>query len=141
MREDLYKVFSAYVKSARADKTFQKLDKEAQRYVNKTLEDFETQGMKLPLEKRQELIALQKEISELESKAEMNINEDKSKMEFKKEELKGLPDDIIEKLEQVPHKQGYVFLELGKSQGPPAMRQLENEETRKKLNLAMDNIC
>ena len=44
----------------------------------------------------------------------MNINEDKSKIEFKEEELKGLPDEIIQSLEPVPHKQGFVFLELGK---------------------------
>ncbi len=44
----------------------------------------------------------------------MNINEDKSKIQFKKEELKGLPEEIIEKLEPVPHEPGFVFLELGK---------------------------
>ena len=37
MREDLYQAFSNYVKSAKADKTFSKLNKETQRYVNKTL--------------------------------------------------------------------------------------------------------
>lgn len=45
------------------------------------IEDFETGGMKLPLESRGKLMQLQKEISELESKAEANINEDKSKLE------------------------------------------------------------
>jgi len=34
---------------------------------------------------------LQKEISDLESKAEANINEDKSKMEILESGLKGLP--------------------------------------------------
>ena len=54
MREDLYKAFKSYVSTAKQDKTFNKLSKEAQRYVNKTLEDFETQGMKLSADKRNE---------------------------------------------------------------------------------------
>ena len=90
MREDLYHVFKSYVETAKGDQSFSKLDKEAQRYINKTLEDFETQGMKLPKEQRSELIQLQKEISELESKAEANIAEDKSKAAFHIKELQGL---------------------------------------------------
>lgn len=42
MREDLYKVFRSYVDKAKKDKSLNKLGKETQRYVNKTLEDFET---------------------------------------------------------------------------------------------------
>jgi Zn-dependent oligopeptidase len=62
------------------------------------LEDFETGGMKLPLEKRKELVALQKEIADLESKAEANINEDKTKMELPESALTGLPKDMLDKL-------------------------------------------
>lgn len=38
-------------------------------------------------------MSLQKEISEIESKAEANINEDKSKMEVMESGLKGLPQE------------------------------------------------
>ena len=55
------------------------------------IDDFETGGMKLPMDKRQHLVALQKEIAELESKAEANINEDKTKMELPEASLTGLP--------------------------------------------------
>ena len=82
MRDDLYKAVKDYKKNADENGSFKKLDHESQRYVEKMLEDFETGGMKLPLDKRQHLIALQKEIADLESKAEANINEDKTKMEL-----------------------------------------------------------
>lgn len=91
MREDLYKVIKSYKDNADKDGSFKKLDKESQRYVNKTLQDFEDSGMKLSAEERKVLVQLQKEISELEQKGEANINEDKSKMEFSVAELKGVP--------------------------------------------------
>jgi len=86
-----------------ADKTWEKLDHESQRYVDKVLNDFETGGMKLNEEGRKHLIEMENQIHELEEKAEANINEDKSKVAFKKEELKGMSQQTIEKLEKVPN--------------------------------------
>jgi Zn-dependent oligopeptidase len=91
MREDLFKVIQQYKTNADKDGSFKKLDKEAQRYVEKTLQDYHDSGMNLAPEERKKLIQLQKEISELEQKGEANINEDKSKIEFSVAELKGIP--------------------------------------------------
>lgn len=52
MREDLYNVVKTYVANAKQDKSFYSLSPETQRYVTKTLEDFEINGMKLPLAQR-----------------------------------------------------------------------------------------
>lgn len=95
MREDLYNAVKEYKKIADQEKTFEKLDKESQRYVTKMIEDFETGGMKLTLEKRKQLMQLQKEISDLESKAEANINEDKTKINILASGLKGLPQEQL----------------------------------------------
>jgi metallopeptidase MepB len=73
MREDLYKVIKEYHTNAVSDGSFKKLDKESQRFVNKLLEDFETNGMKLSLPDREKVKNLDKEISELEQKASKNI--------------------------------------------------------------------
>lgn len=56
MREDLYNAVKEYKKTADKDKAFEKLDKESQRYVTKMIEDFDSGGMKLPLEKRKQLM-------------------------------------------------------------------------------------
>lgn len=141
MREDLYKAFKSYVSTAKQDKTFNKLSKEAQRYVNKTLEDFETQGMKLSADKRNKLIQLQKEIGEIEQKAEANINEDKSKAEFQVSELEGIPQELIDKLPKVTGKTDTVYLSIHKKKTPVAMSLVKKEETKKKLDLLLDNLA
>ena len=141
MREDLYKAFKSYVTTAKQDKSFNKLSKEAQRYVNKTLEDFETQGMKLPADKRAKLIQLQKEIGEIEQKAEANINEDKTKAEFRISELDGIPKPLIDKLPKVKGKPDTVLLSIHKKKTPVAMSLVTNEATKKKLDLLLDNLA
>jgi len=50
------------------------------------------------------LIQLQKEIGDLEQKGEANINEDKSKIELSVAELKGVPEDSINKFAKVEGK-------------------------------------
>lgn len=70
--------------------------------------------MKLSPEKRKELIEIQKEISYLEQKAEANINEDKSQLEFTKEELKGIPEKSFSQLTKVPNKEDHYFVRLNK---------------------------
>lgn len=56
IREDLQKVIKDYKIAADKDGSFKKLDKESQRYVEKTLEDFESSGMNLPKEKKLKML-------------------------------------------------------------------------------------
>lgn len=141
MREDFYNCVKEYKKLADQTGTYKKLDKESQRYVDKMLEDFETGGLKLPLEKRQHLIALQKEIADLESSAEANINEDKSKLEMPESALAGLPKDILAKL---PIKQGDNSTRIiplhEKTVLGPLLKLVQNENTRKLIDFAHSNI-
>lgn len=58
MKEDLYKAIKDYHTRAVSEKTWDKLDSESKRYVNKVLDDFETGGMKLNTEQRQHLVEL-----------------------------------------------------------------------------------
>ena len=55
-REDLYGMLKKYKENADKDGSFKKLDKESQRYVTKTIKDFEDSGLKLPAEERKKLI-------------------------------------------------------------------------------------
>jgi Zn-dependent oligopeptidase len=78
--------------------------------VTKTIKDFEDSGLKLPAEERKKLIQIQKEISDLESKGEANINENKDKIEMSIAELKGVPEDSIKKFKKVEGKPDMVFV-------------------------------
>jgi Zn-dependent oligopeptidase len=96
--------------------------------------------MNLSVEDRKKLVLLQKEIGDLEQKGEANINEDKSKIELSVAELKGVPKEAIANFPKVAGKADYRIVELNKKQAGPAMKYLELDETRKKLNFAMENV-
>jgi len=98
MRLDFYQAIKDYKERAERLGTFQKLDKESQRYVNKTLDKFVKNGVNLSGEKREKLVSLDKEISDLETTAEANIAGDKSKIKMSEAELKNLPKETLDKL-------------------------------------------
>lgn len=89
------------------------------------------------------MIKLTKEIGELETKAEENIAEDKSFVEFSILELDGVPEEFIKKLLEkraVPGKKGFVKISLDKNKAPAFLASFTKEETRKKMKEAMDGV-
>ena len=70
-----------------------------------------------------------------------NINEDKSKIEMHVSELKGISEEQMKKLDKVPGKPNHKFIKLDKQVFGAAMKFLELEETRKKLDFARGNIA
>lgn len=83
---------------------------------------------------------MQKQISELEQKAESNINENKSKVELSEAELEGLPENEMSKLKPVPGKAGYKIVKLEKNFIGQVTKHLKLESTRKKLNYAQGQV-
>ena len=140
MRQDLYNAIIDYKKNAEKDGSFKLLDSESQRYITKTIEDFETSGLKLPLEKRTRLIAMQKEMSELETQADSNLNEDKTKIEMSEKDLDKVPKETFEKLEKVKGKPDFRYLHLKHTELALVAKFIENEEARKKIDFAVGNI-
>ena len=118
------------------DGSIAKLDQESQRYVNKNLEEMENGGMKLDPKKRYELLQLNKEIDALVSKAEENINSDKTKLAFPEADLKGLTPDLLKKLEPVKDKAGWKYVSIKPTQLGPVMKLVDNPEVRKALEFA-----
>lgn len=84
---------------------------------------------------------LKNEIAGIERQASQNINEDKTKVEFKEEDLEGLPSGIIETLEKVEGKEGYRYISMKYPEILPALRLCKNEQTREKLNFAKASQC
>ena len=84
---------------------------------------------------------MQKEIADLESKAEANINEDKTKMELPEASLTGLPQDILAKLPVKPGANGTRIIPLHeKTVLGPMLKLVQNEETRRLIDFAHSNI-
>jgi thimet oligopeptidase len=93
-REDLYLALKAAVKK---DPPKSDVDK---RLVEKMTLDFELNGLSLPKEKRDQVIALKQQISELGTRFDTNLNEAQDSLLLTKEELSGMPDSYVERLEK-----------------------------------------
>ena len=94
-REDLYIAVRTY-----AD-TKPRLEGEQKRLLEHVLRDYRRAGMELPKEKRDELNAIQKQITELALHFQGNIRDDESVVLLTRDELKGMDDGFLATLPRV----------------------------------------
>jgi len=138
MREDLYQ---AFVDAIAQNNGFTDLDAVSQRLVKKTMEGFEKNGLQLDKTKREQLEKLKSKISDNGVDFSKNIAEDKTKISFTKEELAGVPQNILEGFEKDADKPGNYFVSLKYPELLPTMRNCEVAETRKRLEYANATKC
>jgi thimet oligopeptidase len=93
-REDLYKAIKEY-----AD-TKPNLSGEEARFLEFTMRDYRRAGMELPKDKRDRLQAIEVEMNKLGIEFSTNIYEDETIVALTKEELKGVPEDVVKGLKQ-----------------------------------------
>lgn len=93
-REDLYAALKSY--AARGER----LSGEDARLLERQLRDFRRAGLELPKERRAAVLALRKELVELEARFSRNINEYKDHAAFEPSQLAGLPEDFVARLER-----------------------------------------
>ncbi|KAG8740405.1 hypothetical protein FRC10_004356 [Ceratobasidium sp. 414] len=143
MRVDVYNALLA------AKDKGEKLSLEEQRLVNKMIMDGKRAGLALPDDKREELMALKKELSVVCTDFGRNFNEEKASCEmlafrtcgtiaFTPEELKGVPEDVVkgytpvegtDKL-AVTFKTPDIF---------PLFKYAQNPKTRERAHVAYEN--
>lgn len=115
-----------------------KLDPEQARLVEITMRDFKRNGLALSDADRAKLIELRSRLTELQTRFQKNLNEDASKIEVKKGELAGLPDDFVAAHEDKVKKGAYVVT----TKYPdyyPVMENAALEATRQKMEVAFMN--
>ena len=88
-REDVYKAVKSY-----ADKN-PKLLGEDKLLFDETMRDYRRAGLHLPKEQRDEVEALKKELANLSTDFNTNVNEADSPLTFTLEELEGIPEDFL----------------------------------------------
>ncbi|KAF4335939.1 thimet oligopeptidase [Fusarium beomiforme] len=139
MRED---VFNA-VDAAFANRASEDLTKEQAHILEKERQKFIRNGLRLPAgPKRERFKEIQKRLSELEIKAQTNLNEEKGAIWFTPEELKGVPnDDIdIDSLEKgTGENEGKVKLSFKYNHYFPLIKYAINADTRRKYTIAESN--
>ena len=97
-REDLYQALKEYAAKGET------LAGEPKRLVDKEFLDFRRSGLELSKERRREVLDLRKKIVELQLAFSKNVNEYKDFALFSKEELEGMPEDFVSRLEKVDGK-------------------------------------
>jgi len=92
-REDLYAAVKSY-----AD-TKPSLEGERKRLLDFILRDYRRAGMMLPTDKREKLKEIEREINKLEIEFSKNIADDETRLPFTAAELKGVPADVLGRLQ------------------------------------------
>jgi Zn-dependent oligopeptidase len=80
----------------------EKLTSQEKYLVEQILKEGKRRGLGLPVEQRQKIVALEKELAELETEFSKNIYGDNRSIQVSKEELAGLDEDFINSLKRTP---------------------------------------
>lgn len=118
------------------------LDPESERFLNKTVLEFERNGLALPEQQREKVKKLQVELSDLKVQFAKNLGEDKGCIYFTKEELEGVPDVILKQYEEV-ERDGQTKLKVTFKYPDiiPLFQHASNGKTRRAANVEFGNRC
>ena len=134
-REDVYKAVKAF-----AD-TKPKLEGEDALLLEHTLRDYRRAGLALPPDKRAEVEKLRKELAQLETDFQSNIVAVKAPIVFRKAELEGVPDTILESPGVKTGDDSYTILANVTFHYNTVEETAKNEETRKHLFKVRFNLA
>lgn len=126
-REDVYNAVNAYAS------TNPRLEGAKARLLEFTLRDYRRAGMGLPKEQRSILTEIEKEISKTGIEFEKNIREDNTQLLFARDELRGVPDELIRILEPAG---GLLVITMDYPVVTPLLENCEVESTRQKVWIA-----
>ena len=130
MRRDLYKIFKCYYDNQyKLEKD--KLTKEQISYIEDIILGCKKLGLDLPEEKYNKVKEIKKEITQLTTEYELNVDNYRRSFEFTLEDVDGLPESFINDHLTESKK---VKVTLDYPDYIPMMEYCNNREIRKKLN-------
>ena len=141
MNEPLFKLVDAVLQS-----NDQNLETESRRFLSKLHWNHTASGLSLPVEQeRQRFKAIKARLGELESDFLKSLAEAKSGgggIWFTREQLEGVPDTVLERFESGQgDKSGLFLVSFSNSDYFAVLRFAMNAATRKRIFLAVDNMC
>jgi metallopeptidase MepB len=135
MREDMYQlVEAAFQKGA-------KLDPESQRLFEKTWKSYIRNGLGIPAgPKRDRFKEIKKRLSQISTDFQKALNEENGGLWVTKEEMEGVPDDVLDGLEKgAGENEGKIKLSFKYPDLFPTLKFALNSELRKKLFIENEN--
>ncbi|PPQ91638.1 hypothetical protein CVT25_013193 [Psilocybe cyanescens] len=144
MRMDVFNAKIAAERNIKESGKWDALEAEERRLVEKMILDGRRAGLALPPQKQEELKTLKKELSQVSLDYMKNFNEENGAISFTKEELKGVPEDVISgyRKRTVTDNAGETELYDVTFKGPdfsPVLSYAESPETRKRTKEAHDS--
>src|SRR3990172_3380486 len=124
------KIYARIQRTAPADAIGRKLRKDV-------IEAFEDTGVALPPEKRARMKDILKRLEEVRQAFERNIRDNKTRLAFSAEEMKGLPASYVEKARR--DDTGSYLLGFEYPEYEPFMANAENEAARRRYHIAFSN--
>jgi metallopeptidase MepB len=148
MRLDVFQAKVAAEKNLRESGEWDKLSNEEKRLVDKMILDGKRAGLALPEKERDELMTLQKELSQTCLEFSKNFNEENGVVTFTLDELKGVPSDVVsgytkrtegsKEVYDITHKTPDIFPVFKFAENPETRRLAhESYEARLKINVPL----
>ncbi len=124
------KIYARFQRAAPADRIDRKLKQDV-------VEAFQDTGVALPPEKRARMKAILQRLEEVRQAFERNIRDNKTRLAFSPEEMKGLPASYLESARR--DEKGNYLLGFEYPEYEPFMTNAENEEARRRYYIAFNN--
>eukprot|EP01119_Soliformovum_irregulare_P009693 TRINITY_DN232_c0_g1_i4.p1 TRINITY_DN232_c0_g1~~TRINITY_DN232_c0_g1_i4.p1 ORF type:complete len:481 (+),score=187.39 TRINITY_DN232_c0_g1_i4:384-1826(+) len=136
MRHDVYEAVLAYSQTEEA----KQLQGEEARYLKHTMRDYRRSGLHLGANERARIEEILTRLSQLSIEFSRNLSEEDSQWEFTKEDLQGLPADVLSSLN--PSADGsHLIVTLKYPHVFPIMDFVQVENTRKIIEKAFASRC
>lgn len=137
MREDVFQLVASVLKKG------EQLDPESQKLLEKEHKDFIRNGLGLPAgPKRDRFKEIKKRLSQISIEFQKNLNEENGGIWFTREELNGVPDDVLSGLKKGEgENEGKLRLSFKYPDLFPTLKYATNAATRQKVMVANENKC
>ncbi|PLN85016.1 metallopeptidase MepB [Aspergillus taichungensis] len=137
MREDVFKLVDAVLQKNES------IDPESRRLLEKEHKDYIRNGLGLPAgPKRDRFKEIKKRLSQISIEFQKNLNEENEGIWFTREELDGVPEDVLSGLKKGEgENDGKLWLTFKYPDLFPTMKYAKNPETRKKVMIQNENKC
>ncbi|PGH35895.1 metallopeptidase MepB [[Emmonsia] crescens] len=137
MREDLFNLVAAALKRG------EKLDPESQNLLEKEHKNYIRNGLGIPAgPQRDRFKEIKKRLSQLSIEFQKNLNEENGGLWFTREELDGVPEDVLSGLKKGEgENEGKLRLTFKYPDLFPTLKYATNSETRKQVMIANENKC
>ncbi|KAI1470312.1 Metalloprotease [Daldinia caldariorum] len=139
MREDIFKLVDAAFQAQKNKEP--DLDAESLRLLEKERKGYIRNGLGLPQgPQRDRFKEIKKRLSQIGIEFQKNLNEENGVLWFSKEELDGVPSDVLDGLEKgTGENEGKLKLSFKYPDLFPTLKFAKNPETRKKVFIANEN--